>query len=246
MSSVNVSTIIVAVPERVFLSRELSRQTGAPVAVDFDRLGLWPNHRRAWILADEESEGAEWCLVLQDDAELCDDFMDRARQALSVAPGPVVQLFSWVKKSPMKRARRRGFSWACYWYNVCGVAIAIRREYVWPMIEFCDDHVTDANPSYDQRVGFWAACFGLGIWASVPSLVQHRAGVESTICGRSNASRQSDFFEQSPEPLKPYGLPEPPYGDIRSRFEQMAHRGWLERSADYYFQIHQNAVNRRL
>lgn len=169
---------------RAQLANNLLEQLDRPVDVVYDTdppsrdtEQRWATGRRAWEAAADV--GADWSLVLQDDAVPCQDLIAGLEAALSHLDRPAVVSAYLGAGRPVPNqvaravriAEDRHESWAqmvfCYW----GVGICLPTEVVPDMLEWATAY---RRRNYDTRVGQyvlkvlrWPAMY------TFPSLVDH-------------------------------------------------------------------------
>lgn len=201
------SCAIMAHPDRKPYVDELLLQLNSAVPISWDGAGepsaigeqRWKVGREAWQMF---ASGADWHVVLQDDAIVCDDFLAGFAKALEHVPEQalVASAYCGAKRPGQipftriaKTARNDGASWLRSMQVWWGVAIAARTETIEPMLEWCD---TKIGSPYDSRIGAyyrWKA--GSDAWFTWPSLVDHRDG-PSLIAGHRDVGRNAREFHK--------------------------------------------------
>ena len=173
-------------PDRSALVADLrERLTGAgEIPVHWDDEGpasgnadrVWRTARGGWMLADLD---ADWHVLIQDDALVCEDFLPGLAHALLGVPDDVVVCpylgrggavgQRWVNLG--HEADRRGASWVLSHKLMWGVAICIPVRLIPEMIDRADRMVGTPD---DMRVSGWAKRTRRDVWYTWPSLVDHR------------------------------------------------------------------------
>lgn len=123
--------------------------------------------------------GADYHVVVQDDALLGRDFAEGVREALRfVEPGAPVGLYYGAKNSlnstharAMQAAVDAGASWLVRKGPIWGPAIAYPVDNILELAEWFE--ASDV-PNYDRRVMNYYQQWGVDCWYSVPSMVDHR------------------------------------------------------------------------
>lgn len=173
---------IVAHNDRFDMAYRLSRQTDAQiVCFDSGELGAFGNHLQVWKALSETCTGADWLIVLEDDAQPVDTFHAQLRLALDAAPTPVVSLYLGRSRPadvqrPLRELIHAGLDspWILAPRMLHAVAIAIRADLV--------PHMTDTlmQAPYvfapiDQAIGMWTRAHTAQQQVSYawPSLVDH-------------------------------------------------------------------------
>jgi hypothetical protein len=185
---VKLSASIMAHPDRADLVAELQLSLGqvpAPVPVAWDDEGPpsgnvdrgWRTARRGWELADP---GADFHLLLQDDAMPCRDLLAGLERALEhVPPDAVVSAYLGQGGAIGQRwdrvatdAARRGAAWVVSGKLMWGVGIVLPVRLIPEMIERAN---RAAGVPDDMRVCGWIERRRGEVWYCWPSLVDHRA-----------------------------------------------------------------------
>lgn len=141
-----------------------------PISVD-DGCGIWENCKRAWRAHDKD---ADWHLVLQDDAIICENFKERLQDVIIKAKEKkcVASLFFGKRTLLMdvgKEGMKHGFviKGMLHW----GLAICLPVELIEPMIRFGDKMNI---PQDDARISNFLMKRKIGIYYPLPSIVDHR------------------------------------------------------------------------
>lgn len=144
------------------------------------RLGCEANHRRCW--AELAGSGAQWAVVLEDDAVPVPGFRDQLTAALTVAPAPFVSLYlgrgfprQWQKRiGETIAAATPETCWAITsGYMLHAVGIAVRSELVPAMLAHLDRAI---GVPVDQAIGQHARNTAHQVAYTLPSLVDHADG----------------------------------------------------------------------
>ena len=144
------------------------------VVPDHEREGCWPTFQRSL----EPIPGCSHHLVLQDDLELCADFVATLLAAIRARPGDIFNLYTSSDVAPLALARGHA------WLEKPGVA---GPSMVWPVeliAEFMRWQARHVAPEFEYdtvRVSMWLIKTGRKAFATVPSLTQHLGAVSSTL-----------------------------------------------------------------
>lgn len=173
-------------PARADMVSDLVRWLpGAPVVWDVDKPPTsrperrWAVGRRAWSAFDPD---ADWHMVVQDDAVVCEDFVAGVERALGqLGPNGLVCPYTGRAKSTQgsyraecDRAQEAGESWVSVRSLLWGVAIAAPVYTIPDMLEWCDKPM-NRKKNYDLRVGlYYRDVLKWRTWYFMPSLVEHR------------------------------------------------------------------------
>jgi hypothetical protein len=149
-------------------------------------------------------------LVLQDDVQLCRDFIPRAEAALRERPGVLVAYFvpgMGLHGRWLREAAKRGERWvqlppSANWTPT--VALCWPRELAEEFVPFAEAHVAGrlsrrmSTLGDDPVVGRFVRQHKLAVWATVPCLVQHPDLMPSLVKQRSyngqNPARRAAVF----------------------------------------------------
>jgi hypothetical protein len=174
----------------------ISWDTEGPASGNADR--VWRNARDAWMMHDPD---ADWHLLLQDDAVPARDLLAGLERGLDSLPEPgVVSLYlgqgrlvplRWGRLATM--ADSAGALWVRTNKLMWGVAIALPTAWILDMIAYAD---TKARVPDDMRVAGWAERFGLDVWYTWPSLVDHLM-IESLTKHKMSDRRARRYYQGS-------------------------------------------------
>lgn len=159
-----------------------------PVAVieDTNEEGCWPTYRRAL----EAACGTSHHLVMQDDLELCKDFIASVGEVIRARPGNLVTVYT--NSRTVFTARYRGERWIEN-TSLAGQAIIWPNELIGEFIEWQSTHVATDFPWDDVRVSMWMAKTSKKAYATVPSLAQHLGRGFSTL-GLNGRSKVAAWY----------------------------------------------------
>lgn len=137
-------------------------------------------------------------LVLQDDADLCDDFLPILQRCCEKFENAVWSLFSSrVKSEDRKTAspyiRIRG-------YGVYGVGIVFPMKYFQDFMDWQKECVPEGFEHDDVVIGEYCKQNGIDVMSTIPSLLQHLGG-KSSMMGH-NCGVVSKVWNGAGEPKK--------------------------------------------
>lgn len=183
-----------------------------PFSIDYRSAGVWANCKQSWLLYDPT---AEYHVVIQDDAIVCENFLVRAEEVIEQAEkkheelknrplngdkiGPLFAInFYYGSRAKLQdeadRGLKEGFlvrhtpSW--------GVAICLRTEWIREMIEYCDRMNI---PQDDARIAAYLKHKNIMSYFPIPSLIDHRTGKETpSLVGDPGDYRQAFYFIDRP------------------------------------------------
>ena len=174
----------------------LARFLNAALAMDEGDAGSLRNHDLAWTLA--YSPGADWVIVLEDDAVLVEGFQDHVENALGHVPKDGAVSFytgtgqpkRFVVCDAVSKASKVGCSWIRTDTLLWGPAVALPVHHVQPMLRY----VRDIGKPYDQRLGQYLIAHRIPCFYTAPSLVDHEDG--KSLIGDSSWPRKAHDFRQ--------------------------------------------------
>lgn len=199
----SVSMALMAHPRRAALVDELRAQVPDAEVVWDKHHSLWDTGRRALLAHDPQ---ADYHVVLQDDAVLCAEFTDGIRHALAAVPDghPVSFYVGQVRpnepfvRRQVNAALKGGAPWIVMKGPWWGVAIAVPTADVPELVEHGD--ISNLR-SYDVRISDFYNRQGIDCWYTQPSLVDHRADVDSLTTTRRGRPRQAFLFAGARTPV---------------------------------------------
>lgn len=147
-----------------------------PVTVieDTNQEGPWPTYRRALRAAC----GASHHLVMQDDLELCKDFIASVTEVIRARPAHLVTLYTNSRTVFIARERRE--TWVEK-TSVAGQALLWPNELIGEFMQWESSHVAAEFLWDDVRVSMWLIKTSKKAYATVPSLAQHLGRGFSTL-----------------------------------------------------------------
>jgi len=163
------------------------------VLEDPDRNGAWWNTRRAWrYLSENRRDDTTHAVMLQDDLDPCNSFVENLQSALSVVTDKAVTFFSMRQGGNANPEQNR---WLLTSDGInAGTALPI--GWVDPFLEWADMAVSEGYPHDDRLLAAWIVWTGRGpVHTTIPSLVQHAAAGQS-LQGHSNSTRQASSFKK--------------------------------------------------
>ena len=181
---------IFGVPERASNIEKMKKSLGnVTIIIDEEHDGCVSTAKRSWLLHTTASH----VMILNDDVQLCDNFMEVCDTIVRLHPQSIISLFpvqfigvnlNWVggypKHSPYVSTTK-----------VSGAGIIMPTEYIKPCVDSWDPNTMED----DTSIELWAKANGIQILTTLPSTIQH-LDLKSTL-GHNPMSTQ--YFEQSPE-----------------------------------------------
>ena len=150
------------------------------VRLDFERRGPWSTARRCWEGGLEA--GAEFIVVLNDDALLPKGFAQAALDALEAANtrSPRDPVCFYTAHPRAEEAHKAGCAFYSTPDGLVGVGCGMHRQNVLEFLAWHDANFTGEHTD-DGRVNLWAMATGRRVLTTLPSLVGHQLPDESTV-----------------------------------------------------------------
>jgi GR25 family glycosyltransferase involved in LPS biosynthesis len=158
---------------------ELSQAVNADfVCYDDSTLGCTGNHLRMWHKMIQH--GGDWGVVLEDDAQLCDDFTNQLAMVLDGPPASVVSLYlgtgyprAWQRFIKPKMAT--GAHWIVSSHLLHCVGVAIRMPLIPDMLRFVGKMApAERLWPIDEQITHWCRLRGQLVAYTKPSIIEHR------------------------------------------------------------------------
>jgi hypothetical protein len=191
MQSIKVDLHITAHPARAAMAESLhARFPSARMWMDDVCTGAWRNIRQAWEAPIPE--GVTHRLVIEEDTDPCENFLEGVNAALAARPDDLIGFFCGGKS--LLAAREQGLSWVEYWGRGWGPAMCVPTSILPGMTDWIERRFNPKFPSCDMRFLQWLIEHKRPFLATAPSLVQHRAdAIPTTPTDDPNALRQSHW-----------------------------------------------------
>jgi len=199
------SAAIMAHPRRRVEAESLQNALDRPVPIIYDTVRepskdpaqRWATGRRAW---EKYDPAADWHMVIQDDALVCDDLIAGLEVALNeLGKEGLMSPYTGTGRPDQKNVTRalqhaddKGHAWMSTRSLNWGVAICAPTWTIEPMLEWCSRDAV-ARSNYDWRIGvYFRDVLGWRTWYTVPSLVDHRD--EESLVGHGTLKRKAHRF----------------------------------------------------
>jgi len=169
-----------------------------PFSVDDGTKGIWQNNKDAWALHDPN---ADYHVVIQDDAIVCDNFHERAREFIARFEGENAFQFFYGNRTKFSSdkeinealkntgyVRKTKLSW--------GVAICLPVRHIKPLAEFGDRHPAWQD---DTKIDAYIKSVHLPVIYPIPCFIDHRKMEENrTLVPSKDSDRFSHLFIDNP------------------------------------------------
>lgn len=189
--SVLIDIRMFAVPERKEMVEKNQKILSIPddhIVWDEKHEGVLASAKKAWGIKTDKP----YVMVLNDDVELCNDFITYCEKIVNVHPDAVISLFpSQFRRRNQVRNRERTSPYIST-NEVFGLAVIMKTDYVKQCLDSWSNDVGD-----DVNITHWANENGIQIITTLPSIVQH-IGDES-IQDPTRGVVRTDFFNPDPK-----------------------------------------------
>ena len=196
-----ISIKIVGVREREYMIDEMNRQlqlSAGDIIYD-ERPGggyAFPMLKKAWL--DPYAEEETHRVVLNDDLELCDDFINICNQIAKAQPNSIVSFFSTYFNSSYcdQEIQKLQTPYVRHDVGIYGCAIMMPKDVAIECMEFTSMNYPDIK--FESRAFTqFAREKDIPIITTLPCLVQHIG--DSSLVDRSLPIRRTTRFEKYPE-----------------------------------------------
>jgi hypothetical protein len=161
--------------------RDEAPELSIVIVADEARQGCWPTFRRAL----ECGRAGTHHLLLQDDLELCRDFVATVNAAIEARPHDILNLYTCSDVVPL--VRERGEAWLQK-LGCAGPSMVWPRSLIAEFLAWQARHVVPEFQYDTVRASLWMIKTGRKSYATVPSLTQH-LGAESSTLGLNDADK---------------------------------------------------------
>lgn len=178
---------ITLVPERINMARtlraELQRQD-PNIIIDFytdlSRSGVWNNTEKAWLGYDHKSTHR---IILQEDTYPCPNFINHVSSAIEAKPDDVLSLYGAIaEKAHFDKALHQNKHWYSFTEGMTGQGVVLPTVYISAFLRWTELHISRAShKNCDNRLNAWAIAHHKRIWQTVPELIRHVGGENSTL-----------------------------------------------------------------
>lgn len=148
--------------------------------------------KKAWL--SPVPEGVTHRIVLQDDVEMVNDFVNILHRAVSNFPYSIWSLYEGQSVKYEDRAWNSPYirikGCCCY-----GVALLMPVEFIVPCFDWAEEMLGSDYKHDDCAIGLYALINGLTVFSTIPSLVQHLAPTNSLMKGHNRESKVSAVYE---------------------------------------------------
>lgn len=166
-----------------------------PFSIDEGKGLIW-NCQNAWSMYDPL---ADYHVVIQDDAIVCDNFRERAVEVLKKANGLPVSFFHVSPLSYRKYKQQREETGGIIQPGLSGgVALCLPVKLIPEMLVHYN---ADTVPHDDHRVGRFLLSKNIPFYFPFPSLIDHRVGNMSIMWKKPSAHSANEYIDRKPSDI---------------------------------------------
>ena len=188
---ISIDIRIMAIPERKENDLALCQQLPmAKVFYDTNHNGNFLNARRTWLFPTDKTH----VLVLQDDVELCDNFLNYVTKVINKYPDKIITYFSLNRDTLYDTPYIKILNKQTY-----GLAVSIPTKLINNIWTYkCDDFFNPVNAD-DLQIKNAALYYDIDVIQINPNLVQHKNF--SSTCGNPQNRFSNIFINNTLQPI---------------------------------------------
>ena len=189
--------------------------TDFEIVTDYDRSGCWATERRA-LMAGIGSGTHH--LLLEDDVELCRDFLPGVKKLIAANHEVPIALFS--VEPEVAYAAESGRCWLKTPAGAVSIAMVLPSWMIRPLLDWQERYFADASPHTDIRISLFCLERGIPVWVTAPCLVEH-AGAKKSLMNHNRSAWRAGRFIGDLSPLEidwAAGVADPYYANINRRW----------------------------
>lgn len=181
---------IMAHPKRKNIIEEFCKKYNiAQDCISYDDSGSALNGARRAYLAPID-DNVTHRLILQDDVLIVNNFFDIVQKNIEMFPHAVFSYYEGrdvtfadkIKPSPYIKMQ------GCC---ICGLAVVMPKDFIHPCFSWIDDNFPADYKHDDCAIGLYCLLHGISVFSTIPSLVQHKLPMNSTMRGHNHAGKIS-------------------------------------------------------
>ena len=164
---------------------------------DDPKFGKWPYNLAKFVFKQPVPEGITHRLVLQDDNELCPNFLEYLDRIINARPEDVIMLTNLDYLKGNKYIEKPNSPYMIVSRHVSGNAIIIPVKYIDELFDYLDKtypDIANGTPHEDVAILFWTQRARVNCISTIPSIVQH-IGDKSTLCNYNYIQRCEYFSD---------------------------------------------------
>jgi hypothetical protein len=191
-ADIDIDIRIFGVPERlenIKMNQARTHISDGKIFIDENHEGVIPTAKRAWLAPTDK----RFVLVMQDDIELCDNFVHYANLVAKTCPDAIISLFPMQFRSRVSVNRIPKTPYV-ETKDVAGQAIIMPASWV----ENCVNSWDTGTRGDDSCIAKWARDNDKKTLVTIPALVQH-IGIKS-VFDKTRSIGGTDFWRKDPSP----------------------------------------------
>ena len=164
--------------------------TDFQIIQDWRKEGPWPTARRCWdhgLVQDSTHH-----LILQDDIEVCDDFLLGIHEAIRAYDNSPISFYA--SRKICEEARDKDARWVKIPDGTWGPAILLPKKMISDFLEWEVNHIKPDFKHDDTRLAMWCVETGNDVMCPMPSFVQYMAAQKSLL-GQSHPSKVARWYD---------------------------------------------------
>ena len=165
----NISVRVFGVPERIDNIKTIQRMLSlddSHIFIDYEHKGCLWNAKRAWKLKTDKP----FVMVLQDDVELCDNFLYYCNIITGLHPTKIISLFPLQFRYSHDVSKIPTVSPYISTSVLSGCGIIMKSDWV----EDCISSWSNDIKGDDTNIQKWADSVGIPILTTIPAILQHK------------------------------------------------------------------------
>ena len=181
---------IFAVPERKEWAERNQKLLKIPddhMIWDKEHIGVIPTAKKAWLIETKKP----FVMVMNDDAEICKDFIKYCEKIITLHPDHIISLFPFqfrTRRQVRNKARRSPYIATT---EVMGLGVIMKKEYIKTCLDSWDEKFGDY-----VNITRWAIANEIPILTTLPSIIQHIG--DDSIQDPLRTIGRTDFFDPDP------------------------------------------------
>tara|TARA_R100000988_G_C4006326_1_gene172891 strand:+ start:3442 stop:4140 length:699 start_codon:yes stop_codon:yes gene_type:complete len=162
------------------------------IFADWYQKGVWYNARQCWMWG--LSTKCTHHLVIQDDVELCEQFIQTVKKCIETYPEHPLGLYA--NRKICEEAKNQDIRWCQIPDGTWGQAIVLPQSMIAKFLKWEKNHILPNFKWDDSRLAMFLVDQKIPAMCPMPSLVNH-AGADSSIVGNNNKNRKARWFVEN-------------------------------------------------
>ena len=158
----------------------------------------WAVAAQAWRKCLVSSSGASHHLVMQDDVELCNNFLNGVERVVQAMPQEAISLYGNRKDFDVAKLEVR--HWIGYKDPCWGVAVILPAEVTRDWLAWNNKYIKPEYPHDDVRLAAFLLFNDKRMWCPAPSLVEHLGAGKSLLSHKTPIVNRARWYIGSADP----------------------------------------------